>query len=259
MAKIIGISNQKGGCGKSSVTLNLAAGLVRKGKSVLCIDCDPQGNLSMSMGHQKPDDLPYTLSNVIEKIIDDQPFDPTAGILEHSEGVHLMPANIGLSGFEAALINVYGREGILKQYVDRIKDAYDYILIDTSPSLNILTINVLTASDSVIIPTTPQFFSAKGMELLLSTYARLVRRKINTNLKIEGILINMMDSRPNFTKEVASLVRDTYTDNIRVFKTEIPTSIRVPESNARGISIFKHDPSGKVAIAYGEFTEELLA
>ncbi|MGI6154155.1 MAG: ParA family protein, partial [Christensenellaceae bacterium] len=189
MSKVISISNQKGGCGKSTVSFNLAAGLSRKRKSVLCIDNDPQGNLTMSMGHHKPDDLSYTISNIVEKIADDQPFEPEKGVLTHDEGVDLMPANIQLSGFEAALINVYGREAILKQYVDRIRDNYDFVLIDTSPSLNMLTINALTASDTIIIPTTPQFFSAKGMELLLSTYSRLVRRKINEELRIEGILI----------------------------------------------------------------------
>ncbi|MGI6153586.1 MAG: ParA family protein [Christensenellaceae bacterium] len=259
MSKVISISNQKGGCGKSTVSFNLAAGLARKGKSVLCIDNDPQGNLTMSMGHHKPDDLPYTISSIVEKIADDQPFEPEKGILTHDEGVSLMPANIQLSGFEAALINVYGREAILKQYVDRVRDHYDFVLIDTSPSLNMLTINALTASDTIIIPTTPQFFSAKGMELLLSTYSRLVRRKINEELRIEGILINMMDSRPNFTKEVASLVRSTFSEKIRVFHTEIPTSVRVSESSAEGISIFKHDPNGKVAQAYEAFVEEILA
>lgn len=230
MSQVIAIVNQKGGVAKTTTAVNLAA-LVRQDEKVLCIYLDPQANLTMSLGCQSPDELPHTVSDVIDKAINEQPLDPSEGFIRHAEGIDLMPASIQLSGYENLLINEYGRENMLRQYVDAVRPFYDRILIDCQPSLNILTINVLVAADSVLIPTQPQFFSAKGLELLFQTYGK-VRRKMNPDLKIEGILVTIMDKRPNFTKDVAVLIRSTYCGDVKVFDSEIPMSVRAMECGA---------------------------
>lgn len=167
MSQVIAIVNQKGGVAKTTTTVNLAAALSEHGEKVLCIDLDPQANLTMSLGCQTPDELPYTMADVIDQAIAENPIDPMQGVIHHPEGIDLMPSSIQLSGYETVLINEYGRENMLRQYVDAARPFYDHILIDCQPSLNILTINALVAADSVLIPTQPQFFSAKGLELLL--------------------------------------------------------------------------------------------
>ena len=153
MSQVIAIVNQKGGVAKTTTAVNLAAALVRQDEKVLCIDLDPQANLTMSLGCQSPDELPHTVSDVIDKAITEQPLDPSEGVIRHAEGIDLMPASIQLSGYENLLINEYGRENMLRQYVDAVRPLYDRILIDCQPSLNILTINALVAADSVLIPT----------------------------------------------------------------------------------------------------------
>ena len=153
MSQVIAIVNQKGGVAKTTTAVNLAAALVRQDEKVLCIDLDPQANLTMSLGCQSPDELPHTVSDVIDKAITEQPLDPSEGVIRHAEGIDLMPASIQLSGYENLLINEYGRENMLRQYVDAVRPFYDRILIDCQPSLNILTINALVAADSVLIPT----------------------------------------------------------------------------------------------------------
>lgn len=258
MTKVIAIANQKGGVGKTSTTVNLGAGLVRRGFDVLLIDLDAQANLTMALGYQTPDEMEYTISNVLHKIVWEEAIEPTEGILTTNEGIDLMPSNIQLSGFEISLINEYGRETMLKQYIDTVKLNYDYILIDCSPSLNILTINALAAADSVLIPTQPQYFSNAGLQMIYQTVNK-VRKKMNPSLEIEGIVVTMMDRRPTFTKELVSQLRENYGGHIKVFDTEIPTSIRMSESGARGISIFSFEPKGKIAAAYERLTQEVIA
>ena len=257
MSQVIAIVNQKGGVAKTTTTVNLAAALVQQGEKVLCVDLDPQANLTMSLGCQNPDELSYTIADVIDKAIAEQPIDPSEGIIHHAEGIDLMPSSIQLSGYETLLLNEYGRENMLRQYVDAARPFYDHILIDCQPSLNILTINALVAADSVLIPTQPQFFSAKGLELLFQTYSK-VRRKMNPDLKIEGVLVTMMDKRPNFTKDVVDLIRSTYGGSVKVFDSEIPMSVRAIECGAEGKSIFQHDPKGKVAAAYANLALEVI-
>ena len=258
MTNVIAIVNQKGGVTKTTTTANLGIGLAQEGKKVLVLDNDPQGSLSISLGYPQPDKLPMSMATVMEKIMNDKPYNPKDGILRHEEGVDLMPANIELSGVEVGLVNAISRESIVKQYLDGIKRDYDYVLIDCPPSLGMLTVNALTAADSVIIPVQSQYLSVKGLEQLLQTINK-VRWQLNPKLKIDGILLTMVDSRTNFTKEISALLRGTYGGQLRVFKTEIPHSVRAAEISAEGMSIFKHDPKGKVAAAYAELTKEVLS
>lgn len=250
------ISNQKGGVGKTTVCLNLGVGLARQGKKVLLIDFDVQANLTQSMGFQTPDDIPITVSDIMRKMIEDEVFDPLEGVIEHAEGVHLIPSNIQLSGIEASLANTMNRERILKNYIDQIKPHFDTILIDCMPSLGMLTLNALTIADKVIIPIQAHFLSVKGLELLLRTVGR-VRKQLNPQLSVEGILINMLDRRATFTKDIIALIREHFGSNMKVFNTEIPLSVRAVEATAEGKSIFQHDPNGKVADAFFRLTKEV--
>ena len=257
MTKVIAIANQKGGVGKTSTTVNLGAGLVRQGYDVLLIDLDSQANLTMALGYQNPDDMEFTVSNVLYKAVQEEQINPTEGILTTPEGIDLMPSNIQLSGYEISLINEYGREVMLKQYIDAVRLNYDYILIDCAPSLSVLTVNALVAADSVLIPTQPQYFSTAGLQMFYETISR-IRKKLNPSLSIEGVLVTMMNNRPNFTKDLVAQLREIYGGVFRVFDTEIPTSIRMTESSARGKSIFAYDPRGKVAAAYEKLTQEVI-
>ena len=256
-ASIIGIVNQKGGTGKTTTCVNLGIDLVHEGKRVLIADCDPQGSLTISLGYPQPDSLPVTLADLMGNVLSAIPIHPGDGVLHHEEGVDILPANIALAGMEVSLVNAMSRETTLKQVLANYSKDYDHILLDCSPSLGMLTINVLTAADRIVIPVQAQCLSAKGVEQLLGTVAR-VKRNINHKLKIDGVLLTMVDSRTNNSKEIASLLRSTYGPKIKVFDTEIPRSVRAAEISAEGKSIFEHDPGGKVAAAYHALTKEVL-
>ena len=258
MGRIIFIGARKGGVGKTMTAASLGVGLAREGKKTLIIDADSQHSLTVSLGVKEPEKLPVTLSTVMSHIISETDFEPTAGIIHHSDGVDLLPANSSLTGIELALVPLIGRETILRQYIKMIEPLYDYVLIDTPPTLDLLTINALAAASSVIIPVVPKFLDAKGLELLLRSIAQ-IRRHINPNLSIEGILLTMVDRRANFTREIISLVENTYGDKIHIFGDHIPRSVRAAESTAQGISIFKYDPNGRVALAYQSLVREVLA
>ena len=257
MSKIIAIANQKGGVGKTTTTVNLGIGLANEGKRVLLIDCDAQASLTESLGYRNPDNMDTTLSTLMQKVIEEQPIADGEGILHHAEGIDLVPANIELSGMETALINIMSRERILKDYINQVKSNYDYVLIDCTPSLGMLTVNALTAANEVIIPVQAHFLPAKGLEQLMKTVSK-VKRQINPKLKIGGILLTMLDNRTNFAKEISSLIRDTYGKNLKIFHTEIPMSIRAAETSASGKSIYSYDKNGKVAEAYKNLTKEVL-
>ena len=192
------------------------------------------------------------------KVMTEETIKPGEGILHHDEGVDLMPANISLSGLEVSLVNAMSRESILKQYIDTVNKSYDYILLDCMPSLGMLTINALAAADNVLIPVQAAYLPAKGLEQLLQTVNK-VKRQINPKLKIEGILLTMVDNRTNYSKDISNLIREAYGDKIKVFETDIPQSVRAAEIAAEGTSIYKHNPKGKVADSYRALTKEVLA
>ena len=260
MCKVIAVANQKGGVAKTTTTVNLGIGLAREGQKVLLIDNDPQGSLTASLGFKASDSIRYTLSSVMEKIIHEERFDPVEGILHHQEGVDLMPANYNLTKTELMLTGeIMGREFIIKEYTECIKDRYDWILIDCAPTLSLITVNALAAADGVVIPIQTSYLSIKGLEQLVGrTIKRLRNNRINPDLKIEGILYTLVDGRTNYSKEIIRVIEKNYGDEVRIFKMPIPQSIRVTECASEGISIFKCDPKGKAALGYESLAHEIM-
>lgn len=257
MCRVIAIANQKGGVGKTTTTSNLGIGLARQGKKVLLIDADAQGSLTASLGIREPDRLEITLATIMGNIINDEEIRSDYGILSHDEGVDFIPGNIELSGLETSLINVMSRETVLRTYIDLQRDNYDYILIDCMPSLGMITINVFTCADSVLIPVQTAYLPIKGLEQLIKTIGK-VKRQINQKLEIEGILLTMVDNRTNYAKDISNLLIENYGSKVHIFENSIPMSVRAAEISAEGVSIYKHDPNGKVASAYKSLTKEVL-
>ena len=238
--RVIALANQKGGTGKTTTTVNLGIGLARLGKKVLLIDADPQGDLTTCLGWQDQDSLQTTLATVMGKIIRDEPFTADEGILHHSEGVDLMPANIELSDLEATLVNAMSREITLRTYVNEAKKNYDVVLIDCMPSLGMITINALAAADSVIIPVQAHYLPAKGMTQLMKTINK-VKRQINPALKVDGVLLTLVDGRTNLAKQTAETLRQSYGSVLKIYCSEIPVAIKAAEISAAGRSIYAYD------------------
>jgi len=237
-------------------SVNLCVGLVREGKKVLLVDMDAQGSMTASLGYQQPDRLETTLAVVLSSIINDDPLPDGFGILHHEEGVDLLPANIELSGMEVTLVNTMSRETILREFLKEVRDSYDAVILDTMPSLGMLTINALAAADQVVIPVQAQYLSIKGLEQLLRTIVK-VRCQINPGLSIAGILVTMADMRTNYARDIVELLHNTYDGKLRIFDSIIPMSVRAAETSAEGKSIYLHDPAGKVAAAYQALVREV--
>ena len=234
--RVIALANQKGGTGKTTTTVNLGIGLARLGKKVLLIDADPQGDLTTCLGWQDQDSLQTTLATVMGKIIRDEPFSADEGILHHHEGVDLMPANIELSDLEVTLVNAMSREVTLRTYVNEAKKNYDVVLIDCMPSLGMITINALAAADSVIIPVQAHYLPAKGMTQLIKNITR-VKRRINPALKVDGVLLTLVDGRTNLARQTADFLRQSYGSVLKIYRSEIPVAIKAAEISSAGKSI----------------------
>ena len=254
--KVIAIANQKGGVAKTTTTLNLGAGLVRKGKKVLLIDFDPQGDLTTSLGFSK-DQVHITIQDILYKNHSNIDFDNSVGVMINAEKINLIPANNNLKALEDHLISDMNREYVLSEYLAKIKNDYDYILIDCQPSLGLLTINALAAADSVIIPVQAQYLPLKGMTELIQTVDK-VKAVINPNIKVDGVLITLADVKTRLAKATETAIRNNYGNKIKVYNSVIPIATRVAESTTEGKSIYAYDKSSKATIAYEKFTEEVL-
>lgn len=257
MSKVISISNQKGGVGKTTTAVNLGIGLAKEGKKVLLIDADPQGSLTASLGFGQPDEIDVTLATIMTKIMNEESFDTVDGILHHEEGVDVLPGNISLSVMEMTMANVMSREVIMKEYVDVQRENYDYIIIDCMPSLGTMTINALVASDIVLIPVQAAYLPVLGLQQLIKTI-RMVKKRLNKTLQIGGILLTMVDKRTNYARDIIEMVKTTYEGILPVYDCMIPTSVKAAESSAEGISIYSHANNCKVSSAYKELTMEVL-
>ena len=255
-AKVIAIVNQKGGVGKTTTTANLGAALTLLGKKVLLVDADPQGDLTDFLGYKEPDQLDVTLATAMHHVISEASFTPVEGILHHKEGFDLMPSNLDLSTMEMSLVNVMNREKILKGYIDTVKDSYDYVLIDCMPSLGMITINVLAAADSVIIPVQSHYLPARGMTQLLASIKK-VQKYINPELQIEGVLLTLVDVRTSLAKQIEKKLHENYGTYLKIFNATIPMGITAAETPMIGESIFSYDETGSVAQAYMTFAKEV--
>lgn len=257
MSKVIAICNQKGGVGKTTTTASLGVALVNHGKRVLLVDLDPQGDLSTSFGFVNPDSLDVTISTMMMKAVNEADYDPFEGIKQTDEGVCLMPANLELSALEMSLVGTMNRERVLSEYIDKVKRNFDYVLIDCMPSLGMITINALAAADSVIIPVQAHYLPAKGMEQLLKTVDK-VRRYVNPELKVDGVLMTLVDNRTAFAREVPEIIKQSYGDNLKIYDSKIPMRIKAAETAARGVSIFSYDPRSEVAKNYDSLAREVI-
>ena len=249
MGKIISVANQKGGVGKTTTTVNLGTILAKKRKKVLLIDADPQGNATSGLGVEK--EVEYSTYDLLVGET------PVEDVMQETiiKNLKLCPANMDLAGAEVELVSMMSREQRLKEKLDKVKDDFDYILIDCPPSLGLITLNSFTASDSVLIPVQCEYFALEGLGQLLNT-VNLVKKHLNKNIQIEGALLTMYDIRTNLSNQVVKEVKK-YFDN-KVYKTVIPRNVRLSEAPSYGMPITEYDPRSKGAKSYMKFAKEFL-
>jgi len=251
MSKIISLANQKGGVGKTTTSINLAAALAKSGQRVLLIDADPQANTSSGLGVEIS-----ALSNTIYECLVNG-IDPHAAIVQTStKNLSMIPSHIDLVGAEIEMLNLEHREQLLKHVLDQLRDEFDYILIDCSPSLGLITVNALTASDSVIIPVQCEFFALEGIAKLLNTI-KIIKSKLNPSLRIEGFLLTMFDNRLRLSNQVYEEVKRHFGG--LVFNTVIARNVRLSEAPSHGVSVIEYDPSSRGAKQYTALAKELIA
>ena len=251
MSKIISLANQKGGVGKTTTSINLAAALAKQGQRVLLIDADPQANTSSGLGVEIRE-----LDNTIYECLVNGVDPHTAIVATRMNNLSLMPSHIDLVGAEIEMLNMEHREQLMKNILNQVRDEYDYILIDCSPSLGLITVNALTASDSVIIPVQCEFFALEGIAKLLNTI-KIIKSKLNPSLKIEGFLLTMYDNRLRLSNQVYEEVKRHFGD--LVFNTVIARNVRLSEAPSHGVSVLEYDPSSKGAKNYISLAKELIA
>ena len=251
MGKAIAIFNQKGGVGKTTTNINLAACLALKGKKVLILDIDPQGNTTSGVGVSK-----RSLKHTVYNVLIDESYDIKKAIVHTQvKNLDLIPASVDLAGAEIELVDIEGRESTLRHGLNKIKNNYDYIFIDCPPSLGLLTINSLTAVDSVLIPIQCEFYALEGVSQLVSTIS-LVKKNLNPSLEVQGVILSMFDGRTNLSVQVVQEVKKYFGG--KVYKTVIPRNVRLAEAPSFGLPITEYDPKSKGAIAYMDFAEEFL-
>lgn len=256
MSKVIAIVNEKGGVGKTTTATNLAYLLGKQNKKVLLVDFDGQANTSMIMQDKNPNNIKITIWNVLNEIINNDYIIPISDYVIKCKGIDLVPSNSNLFTLESKLTTVTFREYILKKFIDSVRNYYDYIIIDCMPQIGIPMINVMIASDSLIIPTQSEILSVKGLSELIKHF--LIVKNANQNLKIDGILITMDKKGTKLSKEIKKLLKDSFGENIKIFDTAIPNSIKVSEANFYKKTICEYLPTNVVSKAYEDFLQEVL-
>lgn len=250
MTKVISFINQKGGVGKTTTCVNMASYLAEMGKKILIIDMDPQGNASSSVGINKEEKF----KTIYDVLIDDEPIDNVIRPTKF-ENLHIIPSNVDLAGAEIELVQVNNREKVLRKSLNKVKEQYDFVCIDCSPSLGLISVNALTASDSVIIPIQCEYLPLEGLSVLMYTI-KLVKKHLNSDIDVEGVVLTMKDGRNNLGASVAEDISRYFAD--KVFTTVIPRNVRLAEAPSFGEPINHYDPKSTGAKAYKALTEEFL-